>query len=117
MQSLTFDQLRDANRNRVGTFKNVHGEKSHTTSNGSDWIPAQWLQALVGEIGEYANFRKKFERGDMPEDVFRIAAAKELADVQIYLDLLADQIGVDLGEATRNKFNEVSDRIGWEGKL
>ena len=41
-----------------------------------------------------------------------MAASKELADAQIYLDLLAKSIGVDLGEATRAKFNEVSDRVG-----
>lgn len=44
-------------------------------------------------------------------------ARKELADVQIYLDLLALSIEIDLEEATVEKFNEVSDRIGVNIKL
>jgi hypothetical protein len=32
--------------------------------------------------------------------------------VQTYLDILAFRAGVDLGEATLQKWNEVSDRVG-----
>lgn len=39
-------------------------------------------------------------------------ARKELADVVTYLDILAMQLDIDLGEATKSKFNEVSDRVG-----
>lgn len=109
---LTFDQLRAANRARLPVFKNKHGELAHSKPDGSDWSPAQWLQAVVGELGEYANVRKKFERGDIGLAEFQSQAEKELADVQIYLDILALQVGVDLGEATTEKFNEVSDRVG-----
>jgi hypothetical protein len=38
--------------------------------------------------------------------------ADELADVQIYLDLLAANLGVDLEHATISKFNEVSRKKG-----
>jgi NTP pyrophosphatase (non-canonical NTP hydrolase) len=109
---LTFDALRGANLARMPQFRNSLGLPVHSKPDGSDSVPAQWLQALVGEIGEYANLRKKFERGDMPEETFRALAAKELADVQDYLDILAMQIGIDLGQATMDKFNEVSVRIG-----
>lgn len=109
---LTFDLLRAANKARLPRFKNKHGELVHKPD-GSDWSPAQWLQAIVGELGEYANLRKKFERGDIINEVdFRLLAAKELADVQTYLDILAMQLGIDLGEATTAKFNEVSNRVG-----
>lgn len=122
---MDFDTLRQANRERVGKFKNKHGQPAHTTHNGSDWTPAQWLQALVGELGEFANIRKKYERGDLDYATYAAAAAKELADVQTYLDLLAFRAldggydhphavhpyGIDLGEATRRKFNEVSRRV------
>lgn len=108
---LTFNTLRSANKARLPTFKNKHGLPAHSEPDGSDWSPAQWLQAMVGEIGEYANFRKKFERGDITEAEFQEAAAKELADVQIYLDLLAFRLGIDLGRATLEKFNEVSLRV------
>jgi len=114
---LLFDQLRSANLARLPQFKNKHGQLAHTHPEGRDWSPAQWLQAVVGELGEYANIRKKHERGDINEAEFAVEAAKELADVQVYLDILAYQVGVDLGEATRAKFNEVSDRVGCEVKL
>lgn len=120
---LTFEELRRANRARVGQFKNKHGQLAHTEPDGSDWSPAQWLQALTGELGEYANLRKKYERGDLTAAEFEAEAAKELADVQTYLDLLAQRCldnthgevhcsGIDLGKATAAKFNEVSRRVG-----
>jgi NTP pyrophosphatase (non-canonical NTP hydrolase) len=65
----------------------------------------------MGELGEYANFRKKFERGDISEAEFKVEAAKELADVQIYLDILAFQVGVDLGKATMEKWNATSKKL------
>lgn len=47
------------------------------------WVPwwANW--------GEFAEIRLKFDAGEMPATDFAREAAKELADVQIYLDLLA----------------------------
>jgi len=110
--SLRFDSLSHANKLRLAHFRNAKGELAHSKSDGSDWTPAQWLQAIVGELGEYANFRKKYERGDISYEVFRENACKELADVQTYLDILATQLEIDLGEATRQKFNEVSQRVG-----
>jgi NTP pyrophosphatase (non-canonical NTP hydrolase) len=119
---LSFSALRQANTLRLPQFKNPHGELAHQKPDGSDWSPSQWLQALVGELGEFANVRKKFERGDLTLEQYRTLAEKELADVQTYLDLLArraldigpnaHETGVDLGEATRQKFNEVSHRVG-----
>jgi len=108
---LPFSILREANMKRIPTFKNKKGELCHN-SDGSDWSPAQWLQAVLGELGEYANFRKKFERGDISEKEFKIEASKELADVVTYLDILSYRLGIDLGKAVYNKFNEISSRIG-----
>src|SRR5690606_19258820 len=65
-----------------------------------------------GELGEAANLLKKVDRGDLTLDEARPALARELADVQTYLDLLAHRLGVDLGDATVQKWNEVSERIG-----
>jgi NTP pyrophosphatase (non-canonical NTP hydrolase) len=109
---LTFDALRAANTARLPLFKNKHGQTAHAKADGSDWSPAQWLQAVVGELGEYANLRKKYERGDLGEVEFQREAADELSDVQMYLDILAMQLGVDLGAATVSKFNRVSIRVG-----
>lgn len=108
---LTFNILREANLARLPLFKNKHGGLAHSKSDGSDWSPAQWLQAVVGELGEYANVRKKFDRGDLTEAEFKKMAAEELADVQTYLDILAFRLGINLGEATMNKWNAVSERV------
>lgn len=112
MSILNFDTLRQANLLRLPRFKNRRGEPAHSEPDGSDWALSAWSNATLGELGEAANLIKKIERGDMTLNDARQELAKELADVQIYLDLLAFRAGIDLGEATRLKFNEVSDRIG-----
>lgn len=109
---LTFNTLRSANVNRLPTFKNSKGEPAHSMPDGSDWSPAQWLQAVTGELGEYANLRKKYERGDIDEQEFRTEAKYELADIVTYLDILAFQLNIDLGSAVIEKFNFVSVRVG-----
>ena len=109
---LTFNALRAGNIARVDQFKNQHGALVHSKNDGSDWTPAQWLQAVVGEIGEYANIRKNFERGDLTLDEFMPAAEEELADVMIYLDILANRLGIDLGQAVIRKFNRTSKEKG-----
>lgn len=86
---LTFDMLRLANTMRLPVFRNSRGETAHSRPDGSDWTPAQWLQALFGELGEYATLRAKFEAGEITYDQYATEAAKELADVQCYLDILA----------------------------
>lgn len=109
---LSFDTLRRANLARLPEFKNAKGEIAHSDPEGKDWSPAQWFQAMTGEVGEYANVRKKFERGDIDEKTFLSAAGRELADIQTYLDLLAHSLDIDLGLATKIKWNEVSLRVG-----
>lgn len=111
---LTFNVLREANMKRLPQFKNSKGEPAHSEPDGSDWSPAQWLQAVTGELGEYANIRKKFERGDIDAIEFEEKAAKEIADIVIYLDILAFRLGINLGAAVVAKFNEVSKRVGSE---
>ena len=101
---LTFNALRAANTERIGSSKYRICEEQ--------WTPAHWMQATVGELGELANLLKKVDRGDFPFEQVKAEVAKELADVQTYLDILALKLGVDLGQATIDKFNEVSARIG-----
>lgn len=105
--SLTFEQLQKANVQRC---KNSYKREVF------DWVPEKWMNALVGEVGEVANVLKKIDRGmkelgDPSLDEARKDLAHELADVQCYLILLAARCGIDLGEATREKFNIVSDRV------
>jgi len=42
----------------------------------------------------------------------RLLLAHELVDVVIYLDILAKQLGIDLGAAVIEKVNLVSTRVG-----
>lgn len=109
---LRFATLREANLRRLPEFKNRRGEPAHSEPDGSDWALSAWCNAVLGELGEAADLIKKVERGDMTLDDARGEIARELADVQTYLDLLAFRADVDLGEATIQKWNEVSERIG-----
>lgn len=124
MTGLKFDTLREANLQRLPEFKNAKGETAHSQANGSDWSLNDWMLAVQGELGEAASILKKIRRGDYSLDTVvktnhdgstitvRDLLAKEYADVQAYLDILAFRSGVDLGKATIDKFNEVSVRIG-----
>lgn len=115
--NLTFKALRNANLARIPLFKNGRGERAHSKDDGSDWSHAQWMQAVVGELGELANLLKKVDRGDFTQESMQSEIADELADVQCYLDILAMRLGVDLGAATVSKFNRVSARVGCAVKL
>jgi len=110
---ISFDDLRRASKWRLPLFKNRRGGLAHSKPDGSDWTISQWLQAVLGELGEFANLHKKFFRGDFEdEQEFLLQAGKELADIVIYLDILAMQLTLDLGREVAAKFNEVSERIG-----
>ena len=103
MSDLTFDQFRLAN-----VMRNIEVWAD------ADWTPSDWGIATAGELGEALNLIKKQRRGDViPLDDI----AMELADTQTCLDLLANSLGIDLGEATRRKFNIVSERVGSRTRL
>ena len=114
---LTFNALRAANVARLPEFKNKHGRLAHSQPDGSDWTPGEWMSAILGELGEAANLVKKLKRGDLTLDEARPLIAKELADVVTYVDLTAYQFRIDLGQATMDKFNEVSERVNANVRL
>lgn len=116
-RTLSFFDLRVANLARLPHFKNPKGESAHDAPDGSDWTLGEWSNAVLGELGEAANLIKKVRRGDVTLDEARPALAREFADVVTYLDLLAFRAGIDLGNATREKWNEVAERIGYGGRL
>ncbi len=112
-RGLNLRTLREANVERCKqSFRSCGG-----------WSPADWSNAMAGEAGELlevllpmlvrtnsiCNLTKKIPRGDgVPlEEV-----GKEIADVVIYADLLAHRLGIDLSGAVRQKFDEVSARVG-----
>lgn len=88
------------------------------------WSGADWSNAMCGEAGEAANVVKKLRRqetgirqpGPPPAELLAMLA-KELADVVIYADLVAEHYGLDLAAAVVQKFNEVSDRYGFPERL
>jgi len=108
---LTFRTLRDGNIKRLPLFKRADGKPAHMKVDGSDWSTASWLQAVIGELGEYANLRKKVERGDFTLAQAKKKLASELADVVIYLDILATQLGIDLGEAVMETWNAKANQL------
>jgi len=111
-KNMDFQTLRAANIRRLPQFKNSKGQPAHSQPDGSDWSLAEWCNAVTGELGEAANLIKKVQRGDYTLDEARQDLADEFADIVTYLDILAMRAGVDLGEATRSKFNMVSTRVG-----
>lgn len=108
---LTFNTLRGGNRARLPQYKNANGEPAHEPD-GSDWSLNDWMTAVAGEAGDLANLLKKVRRGDFTLEEGRQDIADELADVAIYLDILAMRCGVDLGRAIISKFNRTSERVG-----
>lgn len=86
----------------------------------SSWSLSDWMTATTGELGEAANIAKKLNRvrdsipgnRETPEEL-RASLADELADVFIYLDLMAQSQGIVLQDAVRSKFAKTSDKIGY----
>lgn len=114
---MTLSDLLLKSLERMPDFKDSTGKPAHKEVDGFDWSPADWMTALAGEVGETANILKKIRRGDTSLFEARKELAKELADIQCYLVLLANRCGIDLEVATILKFNEVSKRIGSDVRL
>jgi NTP pyrophosphatase (non-canonical NTP hydrolase) len=120
---LSLHALRRANLARLPLFKDAKGRLSHPVIEGRpvghDWNLSQWANATCGELGEAANLIKKIERGDfdLEDPGVREKLGDELCDVLTYLDLLAYRAGIDLAEATRRKWDAVSERVGAEVRI
>jgi NTP pyrophosphatase (non-canonical NTP hydrolase) len=118
MSDLTFDQVSATNRARANRW--------HPGFPDDDtWGIPHWCLAMCGEAGEAANVCKKLMRVqdgligklDPPEaDLIRMLE-EEIADVFLYLDLLATKARIDLPEAIVRKFNAVSLRQGFPEML
>jgi NTP pyrophosphatase (non-canonical NTP hydrolase) len=79
------------------------------------------MTALAGEVGEAANIIKKLNRvrdgipgnRETPDEL-EDALGDELADIAIYLDLLAQAAGFDLERLREAKFRKTSAKIGYK---
>ncbi len=99
-----FDRLRALNAKRCERFYHPVEQLSN----------CEWMNCVHGETGELAHLFKDALNG---APVGNDAIAGEIADVIIYLDLLAAANGIDLGRAVQDKFNEVNGRVGFQEKL
>ncbi|MCA9036540.1 MAG: MazG-like family protein [Planctomycetaceae bacterium] len=99
-----FQQLRNANIRR-------HAEWA---KGGSVSLSFRGLE-MAGECGEVCNELKKIERVRLglaggSDDLNGLK--EELADVLICLDLIAMDLGIDLLEETKRKFDKTSVKFG-----
>lgn len=106
---MDLERLRKANRER-------HVE----WANGADVPLAFRGLELAGEAGEACNELKKLERTRLgmvggKNDLQGIT--EELADVIVCVDLIAMDLGIDLGAAVQAKFNKTSKKYGLSTQL
>lgn len=88
----------------------------------ASWSLSDWMTATVGELGEAANIVKKLNRvrdgipgnKESPEELQNMLA-DELADTYIYLDLMIQAAGFNVETIVKNKFDETSIKIGFQG--
>lgn len=101
---VTFNVLRGANVNRQKEWPgNEHADVAFRAIE------------VAGEAGEVAEAVKKFlraERGIKGSTATKEDVAAEMGDLLVSLDLLANQMGIDLGSAVAAKFNATSEKYG-----
>lgn len=112
---LTFAQLREANLSRCSRWH---------PRGLSEWSLSDWAVATAGEMGEALNVVKKLNRerdgiagNTASEGELRKQLADEIADVAIYLDIMAASEGIDLAGAIAAKFNRTSEKVGFPERL
>lgn len=118
MRELTFDSFSEANLKRC---EHPAGFNHQLNS----WSTSDWMTATMGELGEAANIVKKLNRfrdeipgnGTITVMELRTALADEIADTFIYLDLLAQSLGMDMANIVMSKFHRTSLKIGYMHKV
>lgn len=115
--AMTFGQFSEANRARCESPQGFH----HPLSG---WSTSDWMTAMVGEVGEAANVVKKLNRyrdgvpgNKVPEAELRDQLRRELGDVFVYLDLMAQSLGFSIADAAAEVFNAKSAEIGYPKHL
>jgi NTP pyrophosphatase (non-canonical NTP hydrolase) len=101
---LTFTTLRDANVNR---------QKEWPGNEQAD-VAFRAIE-VAGEAGEVLEKVKKLlraQRGIKGSTATADDVAEEMGDLIVSLDLLANELGIDLGRAVRAKFNATSQQHG-----
>lgn len=112
---MTFDELAKVNIARC-----------HRWHDPQSWSPQMWGLAAAGEMGECCNALKKLWRHEngiqqnatTPNRVALLqSVATEIGDTVVYLDLLAQRLGLTLEECVRDTFNRISVRENFPDRL
>lgn len=109
--SLTFEAFNKLNVARCEATAGYH-------TGVAEYGAATWALCLAEEAGEVmgavlgATGQKKRKAMLTVYDV-----GKELGDLVAYADLLAHSLGLNLGECVAEKWNKVSERIGYPGRI
>jgi len=112
---LTFKKFREANVTRCVKW---HPE-------GLDsWSLSDWAVAMAGEAGEVCDVVKKLNRyrdglpgNNKTVEELQEQLGEEIADTLTYLDLLAERAGLSLDVIVADKFNKVSERVGFPDRI
>lgn len=114
---ITFREFSDANRERC------ESPQGFNHSLGS-WDTSDWFVAMVGELGEAANVAKKLNRvrdgipgNKETPDQLKDKLRRELGDVFVYPDLMAQAHGFNIADAAVEVFNSKSVEIGYPKTL
>lgn len=112
---MTFAEFSKMNRERCESPKGFN----HAIDS---WSLSDWMTATMGELGEAANVAKKLNRyrdgirgnnNSVTEGVLRDKLRREVGDVFVYLDLMAQACGFTIEEAAREVFEAKSREIGY----
>lgn len=122
-KGLTFAEFADINRARCESLAGFNHPLSA-------WSASDWMTALMGEVGEAANVVKKLNRcrdaarglcrpdaNGATEDELRVQLRKELGDVFVYLDLLAQALDFHIEDAAVEVFDAKSVQISYPGQM
>lgn len=114
---MTFGQFSQANRERCESPDGFNHQLA-------GWSTSDWMTATMGELGEAANVVKKLNRvrdgvqgNKQTADQLRDQLRKELGDVFVYLDLMAQSLGFSIADAAAEVFNAKSAEIGYPKQL
>ena len=115
--AMTFGQFSQANRERCESPQGFN----HPLVG---WSTSDWMTATMGELGEAANVVKKLNRvrdgvpgNKQTEQQLRDQLRKEIGDVFVYLDLMAQSLGFNIADAAAEVFNAKSADIGYPKSL
>jgi NTP pyrophosphatase (non-canonical NTP hydrolase) len=134
LQFLTARELAERSNQALtfAAFSVVNGARCNRWHAGglAEWSVTDWSNAVAGELGEACNAIKKLRRIETgaqnindpgrqltERDQAIAAIGAEIADTFIYLDLLAQRLGLSLEAEVVKKFNATSERYGFPERL